>query len=570
MTVELRDGRPLPTLELALGEGAAVETIRQLATSMLRNAHGTSAPPLDDRSRLDLQAHDAVARTLDELEQLGSAGVELGRAELLSALERATVRRERAGSPGRVAVLDLLRARTRRFDTVFVLGLEQGSLPRRPRSEPFLDDDTRRELDDRREARLVRPDAASRDRFLFATACSRPRRRLVLVRQAVGDEGSPREPSPFWESVRELFDADDVRRHTVRRPLSALTRELEAAPTERERLRSLAVLGSRNREEAAALARENGWSRRLERATSAFDRRTRLTHERALRLVGGRDSYSVSELERMASCSAAWFVERYLRPATIDKEIDRMMRGSILHAALQRFYQQLPSAVPGADRVTPENLDAAIALMHDCVSQAVDTGLRIDAGDLDRRELEQGLRRDLEQLVRDDAASSSPLVPRHLEVSFRSFELEPGIVVSGKIDRVDGDRMGARGIVLDYKSGAAASATEIRERDLLQLPLYMLVLRDQLGMEPMGGVYVPVGGGRRPRGILREQDDRIPGFSRRDYLEPDEFDAAVDAARATAVGLVERIRAGDVKHDPQGGDCPHWCDLWRICRKERP
>ena len=569
VTMELRESRPLPLLDLVGSETSPLDAVRSLADAMLRNAHGTTSPPLDERSRLDLQAHDAVGRTLDELEAIGASGVALGRADLLAALERTTVRRERPGAPGRVAVLDLLRARNRRFDTVFVLGLEQGVLPRRARTEPFLDDETRRTLDELRGARLVRPDAASRDRFLFATVCSRPRRRLVLVRQAVGDEGSPREPSPFWEGVRELFDPDDVRHATVRRPLSALTRELEAAPTERERLRALATLGGRRRSEATALARENGWGRRLERATTAFDRRTRLTHERALRLVGGRDSYSVSELERMASCSAAWFVERYLRPATIDKEIDRMMRGSILHAALQRFYQQLPSAIPGADRVTEENLEPAIALMHDCVAHAVETGLRIDAGDLDRRELEQGLRRDLEQLVRDEAVSPSPLVPRHVEVSFRDFELAPGVVVSGKIDRVDGDRMGARGIVLDYKSGAASSAAEIRERDLLQLPLYMLVLRDQLGMEPMGGVYVPVGGGRRPRGILREQDDRIPGFSRRDYLEPEEFDAAVDAARATAVGLVERIRQGDVVHDPQGGECPHWCDLWRICRKER-
>ena len=129
--------------------------------------------------------------------------------------------------------------------------------------------------------------------------------------------------------------------------------------------------------------------------------------------------------------------------------------------------------------------------------------------------------------------------------------------------------MGARGIVVDYKSGAASSAAEIRERDLLQLPLYMLVLRDQLGLEPVGGIYVPVGGGRRARGMLRAGDESVPGFSARDYLEPDEFLEAIDRARGTAVGLVERIRGGDVRHDPQGGDCPHWCDLWRICRKER-
>jgi RecB family exonuclease len=129
--------------------------------------------------------------------------------------------------------------------------------------------------------------------------------------------------------------------------------------------------------------------------------------------------------------------------------------------------------------------------------------------------------------------------------------------------------MGAQGIVIDYKSGAASSAAEIRDRDLLQLPLYMLVLRRQLGLEPIGGVYVPVGGGRRPRGMLREGEDAVQGFSARDYLGADAFDDAVEAARATAVGLVERIRAGDVRHDPQGGECPHWCDLWRICRKER-
>jgi ATP-dependent helicase/DNAse subunit B len=568
-TVELRGGRSLPTYDVAVSDEPPLAIVRMLADAMLRNAHGTVAPPVDAQAHDDLCAHDAVARMLLELEALEASGSEIGRRDVLASLERATVRGDPAGPPGRVAVIDLLRARTRRFDTVVVLGLEQGALPRRARVEPFLDDDERRALDERRGGRLVRPDQASRDRYLFATACSRPTRRLVLVRQAVGDEGTVREPSPFWEAVREVFEPDDVRHHTVRRPLSSATRELESAPTERERLRSLARMSATAPAEAAALARENGWERRLRRATAAFHRPTALSHERALRLVGSREAYSVSELERMASCSAAWFVERYLRPATIDKEIDRMMRGSILHAALQRFYRELPSAIPGADRVDEGNVEAAVALVRECVTQAVESGLRIDAGDLDRRELEQGLQRDLEQLVRDAAVSPSPFVPRHLEVSFRSYELEPGVVVSGKIDRVDGDPMGARGIVVDYKSGAASSAAEIRERDLLQLPLYMLVLRDQLGLEPVGGIYVPVGGGRRPRGMLRAGDDGVAGFSARDYLEPDAFDEAMERARGTAVGLVERIRAGDVRHDPQGGDCPHWCDLWRICRKER-
>src|SRR5262249_17918629 len=124
-----------------------------------------------------------------------------------------------------------------RVEHVFVLGLEEGSLPRRGTGSPFLDDDARRDLD-ARGARLLRADPVSRDRYLFYTACTRASKRLTLVREAATDEGSPREASPFWDEVRGAFD--DADRWTTRRPLSALTRPLEGASTERERLRAVA------------------------------------------------------------------------------------------------------------------------------------------------------------------------------------------------------------------------------------------------------------------------------------------------------------------------------------------
>ena len=63
---------------------------------------------------------------------------------MLAALERTRVRPIGAGETGRVAVLDYARARTRLFDVVCLLGLEEGSLPRRNRPTPLLDDDLRR------------------------------------------------------------------------------------------------------------------------------------------------------------------------------------------------------------------------------------------------------------------------------------------------------------------------------------------------------------------------------------------------------------------------------------------
>src|SRR5262249_14986076 len=150
---------PLPALrELRAAE--AVAGVRALLRSMLRSGYGLDAPPAGETARLDLRAAAAVTALLDELDGWARLGRPLRPDDVISLLDRAEVRGPSPGEPGRVAVLDLLRVRTRRFAAVFVLGLEEGSLPRRARESAFLDDDRRRELG----GRLERPDPVSRDR----------------------------------------------------------------------------------------------------------------------------------------------------------------------------------------------------------------------------------------------------------------------------------------------------------------------------------------------------------------------------------------------------------------------
>jgi hypothetical protein len=132
--------------------------------------------------------------------------------------------------------------------------------------------------------------------------------------------------------------------------------------------------------------------------------------------------------------------------------------------------------------------------------------------------------------------------------------------------------MSARGIVQDYKSGKTAhSAAKIETELKLQIPLYMLVLRDLVGIEPLGGLYRALAGERHARGLLRaEAEDDIPGFSKRDYLDEEAFWAQTERAKEHAVEFVERIRSGDVRHDPRGGPpCPSWCTLAPMCRVAR-
>jgi len=484
----------------------------------------------------------------------------------------------RGDEPGRVAVVDLLRARTRRFDVVFVLGLEEGSLPRRGASSPFLDDDARRAFDEQG-ARLQRPDSVSRDRYLFYTACTRPLDRLYLVREAADDEGSPREPSPFWEEVQAVFDPEDVRRWTRRRPLSTQTWTLDTAPTERERLRSLAELAARDAPAAEALSRANGWERRLARALGAFRRPTRITHPLVLEQLRSKLTFNVTELERFADCSSAWFVERFLDPKSIDGEVDAKLRGSVAHSALFKFFTRLPKEL-GVEKLDERVEEDAVRLMRACLDEALQ-GVRMEMTEMEARELDQTLWRDLEATVREECASELRLVPRRFEVAFggeraapelqRGLDLGDGLTLSGKIDRIDIDPFSTQGIVQDYKSGKHAhSAAEIEKELRLQIPLYMLVLRDLVGVEPLGGVYRPLSGERQARGLLRKgEGETLPGYVKTDYLDEESFWAAVENAKETARRLAGRIREGDVEHDPKGGECPGWCDLWPMCRVGR-
>ncbi len=574
----LREAR-LPALDALRAATSAIEAVRELTVAMLRAAYGLERPPADEDSRDDLRAYEGCRRALAELEGWEQLADPVSREDVIAALERAAVRRPSATDAGRVPVLDLMRARTRRFQHVFVLGLEEGSLPRRSPATPFIDDDERRRLG----PRLRRADAVTRDRYLFYTACTRPTKRLYLVREAASDEGSPREASPFWEEISGLFPAEDVARWTVRRPLSSLTWRLEAAPTDRERLRALAILSTdeERREEAETLARANGWERRLDRARSASKRPTRLTHPRVLEELRSKNVFNVTELERFADCSSAWFVDRVLDPKTIDPEVDARLRGSIAHNALFKFFTGFPKAL-GSDRIHPEQADDAVRFMQECLAQALG-GVRLEMTDMQRRELELTLSRDLERLVRAEAMSDSPLEPRQFEVSFglersapelqRGLELGDDAVLSGKIDRIDVEPLSARGIVQDYKAGKHAPSAREMEKELrLQIPLYMLVLRDLVGIEPLGGLYRPLAGGRRPRGLLRvdAKDDVLGGYARNDYLDDESFWTQVEASRQTARELAGHIRAGNVRHNPKGGECPSWCDLWPICRVERP
>jgi ATP-dependent helicase/DNAse subunit B len=555
-----------PAIDRLSSEPDPLTGAADLARQMVRAANTLQARFVPSHGRVAVRGCRAVLRAADEIRAVGG---ELDRPQLIDLIARIPVRIGDDAEPGRVAILNLRRARTRRFQAAFVLGLEEGSLPGSGVDRLLLGSEAAGEIG------LRRTDPAEVDRHLFMTACTRPWKRLFLARQAATDDGKPIQPSPFLLEVRRLLDPETPVR---RRNLSDSVWPLETAPDERNRQRALARELRDDADWAITVAGGLGWERKMRRAQNAFRRPSTLRTPQVLASLAATERFSVTDLERFGDCSSMWFVERMLRPGEIDFELDAKLRGSVAHATLARFFAQLPAEV-GVDRLTPDTLEAAWPVMLRCLHDALG-GQRV--GDtVGGRELTRSLERDLKAFLQTEAGLGMEFVPRRFEVRFGGASSPPGLkeglkigdfAVTGTIDRIDMDPgMSPRGVLWDYKSGATVhSAAQLARQGKLQLPLYIMALRDLLGIEPIGGLYRALAGRREARGMVLADEIGSVRLATADKLDSETFWQHVEHASDTAIEMVRRIRLGDVRHDPRGGHCPIWCTYYTVCRVPKP
>jgi ATP-dependent helicase/DNAse subunit B len=305
-----------------------------------------------------------------------------------------------------------------------------------------------------------------------------------------------------------------------------------------------------------------------------------------------RDLFSASQLEEFRGCSFRWFVRHELQPQAHDADREALETGGLVHEILERLYREPPS---GSPRPRPGEVTAWQQRAQRLAGELA--GAHALDGD---GATARAARRRAEIMVcaylERDAADESKLAPRPdlIEARFGYEDGEhPALTIGdpaplgspggslracfrlrGKIDRIDVDASGALGLLRDYKtSTSATSGARLQDEGKLQLQLYAIAASELFGIEPIGAVYEPLGArDGRPRGILRKSAMELldPNrFYRTDFLDDDDFDAKLDDARELAAELVGRIRDGDIRRDPIGGECPDWCECTPICRQER-
>ncbi len=500
--------------------------------------HRRAAAVLDAAESQDAAVLAALLAALGELEDLGDAP--RGR-ELVQALERLEVA-VRRGGPEAVLVSEPLTIRARRFRAVFVCGLQEGAFPRPGAPEPFLSDDRRRELAEHAGLRLkLAEDTLARERYLFYAAVSRAAERVVLSYCSSDEEGNQQLPSPFIADVADLLEETWLKGRR-RRLLGDVVWPPEMAPTPRELERSL----------AAARAPLGG-----EPPAPDLD-----LSEQALARVRHTRVLSAGALQQFAACPVSWLVERELQPAELAGESEAIVRGSYMHDMLEQVLLGLGEAV------TEETLPDALRILDDLVEE-LPPQLAPGRPEGLRRATLEAIAADLRRYLEWEASHGCGWEPRWLELRF-GFEGEQGslpafefgdgpdrISLRGAIDRVDVRPGGREAVIRDYKSGPSRpehQGARWQVDSTLQVALYMLAVRELLDLEPVAGLFQPLGGGDlRARGVFLDRAPVSGECVANDARDAEALEAELDAAVARALELGRRLRAGQIR------PCPETC-----------
>jgi ATP-dependent helicase/DNAse subunit B len=520
--------------------------IERQARRLLGLAHRGEAVLLDRDEQLDASALAVLARSLAELGELGER---LSGRELVQALEELTVRSGGRGGAGRVLVAQPLQIRARRFRAVFVCGLQEGAFPAPGAPEPFLSDERRRELNVASGLRLrPREDSLPRERYLFYSCVSRATERLVLSWRSSDEEGNVELASPFIADVAELFSPDWFARRR-RRLLADVVFAPSDAPTERERARAEAV-ASEPSSPVPATAPQS-------------------LSQTALGRIRHSEILSAGALESYADCPVKWLVERELQPELLGPEPDPLVRGSFIHDLLERLLERLGGAV------TPQSLPEAERILAELL-QSEESPLAPGRPASVRAAALRSVAADMRRYLVHEAASAGGWSPEALELKFGfeeeeslpALELSEGVRLRGMIDRLDVDGRGGA-IVRDYKSGGTRSeycGARWSDDRQLQVALYMIAVRELLGLAPVAGFYQPLGGDDlRARGVFLEGAPVGAGVVANDGRSRDELDEALEDARSRAAALAARLRSGELTPCPE--TCSRdGCSYPGICR----
>jgi len=492
-----------------------------------------------------------------------------------------------------VNVINVLEARQWEIPVVFVGGLLEKEFPRQVREDLFLKDYHRKKLNATGKIALREAsEQTDEERYLFYIAVTRAKERLYLSYPSANSNGNPTLQSFFLSDTQKLFPKETVQEITVRRNLSKIIPEPEDIITSTDsknfvyyHLNTPYVSEKDQYEKAIALwlynnSTENKPSLREELCTlttlidSYNNLKLKLSDKKIVKKISETSTrFSPTKLKDYAQCPYKYFGRSTLKlRQAIPRSMDLLMQGTIIHKVLEEYF-----------RDTGESKD--ITGIFDDVFKQKTRGMVTGFDELKARN--EMLNTLLAFEAMEKESNLPTFKPSMFEAKFGDEEVETlkignvvkdCIEISGKIDRVDVSEVDGEkvGIIIDYKYGQTEfSLTELEEGLDLQLPIYILALRDLFGVAPIAAEFYALKTSRKTGIYNEELIDKLKLNIKpaRKSLSVDnkEFNKLLKNAENHILKFSKEIRKGKIELAPANIDfCGEGnCDFANVCRIDK-
>jgi RecB family exonuclease len=507
---------------LPIGAGQARKW-KNLADRMLVNANPGPAPVPDEDERIYAAVHRAFCGCLQEALELGDG--EVSADEFWDRFSGMRVAGHVGRRPGRVLVTSVDAVPSGDFAHVIIGGLSAAEIPRRG-SEDRLEGDSVSRAMLRLGIDVDPEDHALKERRAFYLAAIGASESLTLTRQGTSDEGTAVRESVFWDEFLDLYRVPGELLPVGSPPVMSLVTADTCGAAGRPRVSRGGSLDQESLEQLRAVP-----------------------------------ELSPSQIETYVACPYKWFVQQKIRATALDETVDRAAAGLLAHDALARFYREWRTRAP---RVTPDTLDAAVAVAAEAMAAAARAFRQPET--LEEVALLESVGPSVIALVGRDADFLPDYAPEHVEWEFGGSSGVPavdigGVCLKGRSDRID---VGPEGlVVVDYKRTNASSLKHIERDGLVQLQLYAIAASRVLGIPVAGGLYRSLKDGS-DRGFVLSG---VSGsFKSADVVERDRLDALLESAIEQARRVAGEMREGRIEATPSADAC-RYCAASGFCSK---
>lgn len=380
---------------------------------------------------------------------------------------------------------DMQRTRLKETKALFILGVNDGNIPKTGNSGGLLSVPDKEELK-KAECRLAptSDELAFIEQLYIYLNLTKPTERLYLSYAGIGTNGESLLPSYLIEVLTNMFEGLKVSDLTKRRPRLFIQDIKEEAG----RLLGLYVTGLLERDKEDLLfedlgiirGTENGkeWCEKVINNSFKEYSPVPIESETAKELYGSLLMVSVSTLEQFAKCRYAYFVKDGLKLEEREEYgLESVDMGNLSHDVLEKVGAKLKESGQDFSNADQEMMEREIDL-------AIEKLVNDYKGDLltsDEKtkyyavQLSRIMKRTVKTLGYQ--LSKGSYRPEMLEEKFRKKYDSHNVVLEGRIDRTDvyDDETGNEYVkVIDYKSSEHKINREALEEGLsIQLAIYM-------------------------------------------------------------------------------------------------